>query len=954
MRSETVRPRKTLRNKIILLFISMIVIMIIGTVVTLTTFFHINQISNKVNEEHQPAAYYSLELINRINKTSSLVNDYLLTKDEKFKSEVYLLKRHILKKLSENKHESLHQAKKKNINKLMSEYFNYIDTLFTLRDSQIDNYPGLALTIRLTDPHTLAYLGILNEAINSEPEDLSESAKHNVMMLLNDLRYSWIQMNNAYRIFISTRADNDMINFYSYSDVNGATHKKLRAMNVDIGFGVLDELESHRRIRLKNVPKVVKVFQSEGWRRDIYILKTKVYPLLNQINSILETYSNNQVSAASNESRQLNLLINNTTLIVSLILFIGLIITFAMAIIIQRSVKPLFELERQIHNRTIKTPMQLNEELLSLDNEIGSLARVFDKMNSNIIQENKSLIKAENKFEVLLYSLPTATIIIDKLGRIRLFNNEAELLFGYAELEILGKSVERLMPERFSTGPDTLLEKFTKSPELLQLSNHKELYGIHKDGHEFQVEISLSRIDMKNDLMVSASIRDITEHVETEKRLTHQANYDILTDLPNRILVMTRLEQAIVAAKRDNNNVAVMFIDLDQFKNVNDTLGHSVGDKLLCRVAERLKNCVRTFDTVSRLGGDEFLVILPDVSSLRSTETIADKIITVLSKPYCIDNRDLYISASIGITGYPNDAKLPEVLFRNADAAMYQAKNAGRNTYRFFTDEMNNQLVKRLNVESELRKAIQNNELFIHYQPQFDLKTNTLVGVEALLRWTNPVLGSVDTEEFIAIAEETGMIDSIGDWVLQEACQAVSRWQHKYPNEIRLSVNISAVQFRVGDLVQKIKNTLEQTHFPPHLLELEITERILVEDNPSTSRILNDIKKLGIRLSLDDFGKGYSSLSYLKRFPFDVLKIDRSFIADLNVDKESTLLCKAISAMANSLQLDIIAEGVETSEQYLTVREMGVNIAQGHYFGKPMRLDEFNTQLSHSSFAEIY
>lgn len=924
----------------------------IGTMITFITLSNITKIGKEVTEVHQPAAYKALELTMHMNKATTKVNDYLLTKDNDFKNEFIELKRLIIESYNNNhmgfKHNPNHE-----LGILFTKYFDLVDRLYALSDSDIDNFPGLALAIEKTDPHTLAYLGLLNEALNEEYEDLSASETLQVITVLNDLRYSWIQMNNAFRIFISTRSDNDIDNFYSYSEVNGDLHKKIRATGFDIGFGTLDQLEHHRSERLKNVPKVVDIFQNVGWRQDLYLLKTEVYPLLNRINQTLENHADQQVRAASKDSEELSALIQRTSIIIVAILILGLVITISIAIVVQKGVKPLFTLAKALQFTSIKKPMALNKDLLSLDNEIGYLARAFEQMNQNLIRDLRELEKAETKFQVLLSSSPNATIIIDRAGRINLFNREAERIFGYDEAEVIGKPIEKLLPERFIKGHSALLNDFMENPTFRSIDASRELSGLHKNGEEFPVEINLAPIEIKDGLLVSASIRDITVQKEAEKRLLHQANYDTLTDLPNRILVIDRLEQAIISAKRKNKVVAIMFIDLDQFKNVNDTLGHTVGDKLLCAVAERLLECVRAYDTVARLGGDEFLMILPDLNNLIYSEHIADKVISSLSHPFNIDKRDLYISASIGITGFPNDGDDPEALFRKADAAMYQAKDAGRSTYRFFTDDMNALLLKRLDIESRLRVALLNDELYLDYQPQVSLTTNKMVGAEALLRWKNPTLGLVDTEEFIPIAEETGIIGAIGDWVLEQACIAAHKWQKISKDEIRLTINISAVQFRVGDLVNKIKSVLERTHLPAHLLELEITERILVEDNPNTSRILNDLKRLGIRLSLDDFGKGYSSLSYLKQFPFDVLKIDKSFVTDLGSNNENTSLCKAIVAMSESLNLEVIGEGVETAVQYHSLCEMGADSAQGYFFNKPMSDHDFEKLLQSPTLTRV-
>ena len=446
--------------------------------------------------------------------------------------------------------------------------------------------------------------------------------------------------------------------------------------------------------------------------------------------------------------------------------------------------------------------------------------------------------------------------------------------------------------------------------------------------------------------MTENLVDDINERRQAEARLVQQANFDTLTGLPNRLLAADRLSQAIAHAHRKGLSVAVMFLDIDRFKNVNDTLGHSVGDRLLTEVASRLSESVKEDDTVARLGGDEFLIILPELNTLTAAEIVAERILEKISHPFSLEDRELFTSASIGITGYPEDSDDPDMLLRNADSAMYQAKDAGRNTFRFFTPEMNIRLLKRLEMESQLRYALSREEFYLNFQPQVDIKSGKLVGVEALLRWNNSQLGSVPPDDFIPLAEETGLINAIGEWVLIQACRIAATWQQQTADGIRVSVNVSAVQFRNTDLVRTVCHALEVSGLPASLLELEITERLLVEDNPNTSRMLEDIKQTGVRLSLDDFGKGYSSLSYLKRFPFDVLKIDRAFISGVTTNSEDAALCRAITAMASSLNLSIVAEGVETKEQWDFLETHGADLAQGYYVSKPLSAEGFDAFLT--------
>ncbi|MEN8803799.1 MAG: EAL domain-containing protein [Thiogranum sp.] len=579
--------------------------------------------------------------------------------------------------------------------------------------------------------------------------------------------------------------------------------------------------------------------------------------------------------------------------------------------------------------------------LVSTHDEVGMLADTFNQMTANLIDDINERKQAEEKFQAVLKAAPDAIVIVEQSGKIVLANLQAEQLFGYDEGELIGKPLELLMPERYRRGHESRRQSMFSKPRFRPMGEDLELCGLRKDGSEIPLEISLGPIETRDGLLIISAIRDISDRKQTEARLVQQASIDSLTGLPNRLLATDRLSLALAHARRTQQNVAVMFLDIDRFKQVNDTLGHSVGDQLLREVAHRLSQCVRADDTVARLGGDEFLIILPELGALASAEILAEKILESLSQPYTLSDRELFVSASIGITGYPEDSDDPEVLMRDADAAMYRSKEAGRNTYRFFTPEMNIQLLKRMDMEAQLRYAITNNELFLHFQPLVDTRSARLVGAEALLRWRNPALGLVPADKFIPLAEETGFINAIGEWVLMQACHAASMWQDRFPDALPVSVNVSAVQFRNGDLVETVRRALQANKLPAALLEFEITERLLIEDATDTKRILKELKQMGVRLSLDDFGRGYSSLNHLKHYPFDALKIDRSFVSRITQGNEESALCKAITAMANELNLSVVAEGVETEQQWTLLRSHGTDLMQGHYISSPLDGDAF-------------
>ena len=441
------------------------------------------------------------------------------------------------------------------------------------------------------------------------------------------------------------------------------------------------------------------------------------------------------------------------------------------------------------------------------------------------------------------------------------------------------------------------------------------------------------------------SIGDITERKEHERQLQHQANYDSLTELPNRLLAMDRLSQSLAHAKRNKKQVGVLFIDLDNFKKINDTLGHDIGDHHLIEISHRLKQCTREEDSVARLGGDEFLMILQDIEQIEEVDHVCQRILQVLAKSVSINGYECFTTASIGITLFPNDGDNPQALLRNADTAMYRAKETGKNTYRYFTSEMNQESIARLNMESYLRHALENNELSLHYQAVVDIPTGNIVGAEALLRWNSPQYGTVPPDTFIPLAEESGLIIEFGDWVLETACKQAQKWRQKTGHHFLLAVNVAFPQFRDGHLVKTVHNVLRKTGLPPACLELELTERLLMEDETECAQALKELHDMGVRISIDDFGTGYSSLSYLKRFPVNTLKIDRSFVSNIDDSPENIPLITAIISMSHALGLNVIGEGVETKEQLDFLKDKNCNYAQGYYLYKPMPVEQFDACL---------
>ena len=446
--------------------------------------------------------------------------------------------------------------------------------------------------------------------------------------------------------------------------------------------------------------------------------------------------------------------------------------------------------------------------------------------------------------------------------------------------------------------------------------------------------------EMANDLAYGIeTLRTRVEHEVAERKLEFLAHHDMLTGLPNRVLLRDRFEQALAQADRNRSGVAMLFLDLDNFKQVNDTLGHNFGDQLLLKVVERLRGCLRDSDTISRQGGDEFVVLLPHLSDLGAIGGIAQHIVEAFSEPFEIDNYAINTTFSIGISMYPLDSREFDTLLRNADTALYQAKDSGRNTYRFFSERMNIDAQEQLHLQGQLRNALKNREFLLHYQPQIDIASERIVGAEALVRWQHPELGLIPPGRFIPLAERSGLIIPIGEWVLQEACRQAQAWREQ-GQPLVMAVNLSALQFKRGTLVDTVAQALRLSGLPAELLELELTESILLQDVDIAIKTLHSLKEMGVKLSIDDFGTGYSSLSYLKRLAVDKLKIDQSFVRDLTDDVDSSAIVRAIIQLGHTMQLKVIAEGVETDAQLDFLRTYGCDEVQGYLYSRPVVASE--------------
>ncbi|HER27192.1 MAG TPA: EAL domain-containing protein [Rhodospirillales bacterium] len=483
-----------------------------------------------------------------------------------------------------------------------------------------------------------------------------------------------------------------------------------------------------------------------------------------------------------------------------------------------------------------------------------------------------------------------------------------------------------------------LLQEVRQSEE-----KHFTFETVHRraDDTVYPVEIYLQyNPDTEPDTFTSV-VRDITVRKRAEETIRNQAQIDALTGLPNRTVFFDRLVMAQLQADRENHLVALHFLDLDNFKNVNDSRGHGIGDILLNEVGKRLKQVVRKSDTIARLGGDEFAIIQSRINNVDDAEMLASKVLRALSDPFDIANNQLFIGASMGITIYPFDDQTPEELLRNADIAMYEAKNRGRNGFAFYDINMSDAIRDRNELEQDLHGALEKGEYFLVYQPKVLNSSGDVVGMEALVRWRHPSRGVILPTDFIPIAESTGLIVELGAWVLREAASQAVSWQDQGMAKLIMAVNLSAVQFRDAHLIELIRSTLEETGLDPTLLEIEITESTAMDDASNAARILDSLKAIGVRISLDDFGTGYSSLAYLKRFPLDTIKIDMSFIHDILTSSNDAAIVQAVINMGQALDMTVIAEGVETGDQYAHLADSGCDEVQGYYFSKPVRAEDF-------------
>lgn len=641
-------------------------------------------------------------------------------------------------------------------------------------------------------------------------------------------------------------------------------------------------------------------------------------------------------------------------IVAAILVLIGLTIQFAF--LRKMVIQPLKKLVEAVQAVNEKNFTGLTSSTNADKGEIHELATTFanllrrlsDAQNEAARQANRAINAEKELNRTIVQSSPLAIYTRDVKGLITAWNHACEQMFGWSAAEVIGKTLPTI-PEGEEEESMRLRDRVLESTEAVQIEVKRQ----KRDGTCIYLITNLSALrnelgGLEGYLAIAA---DITARKAAEQKIEFLAHHDVLTRLPNRRLVEERFNLAAEHARRQQAQVGIVFLDLDNFKAINDSFGHSVGDSYLKEIAQRLGQCVRISDTISRQGGDEFLIVLGGLSRREDIVPALEKTMQLVQQPVTVDGNELSVSMSVGISFFPKDGEKFDELLKKADMAMYRAKEEGKNTYRFFDEEMNVQEINQHSIRVGLKRALERKEFILHYQPQMDLHTGAVVGVEALIRWNHPEQGLVPPMKFIHIAEESGMIVPIGAWAIHEACRQAAKWIATGFDNFSMAVNLSSTQLKSGDLEHTVTTALEQSGLPAHHLELELTESLLIHNVDKVQAMIKRLKNLGVSIAIDDFGTGYSSLSYIKRLDVDKLKIDRSFIKDLARDQDDTAIVTAIIQMAHSLKLKTVAEGVEDADIAAKLSQLQCDEAQGFYFAKPMPPEEcFNymTEAGHT------
>ncbi|HEX2836414.1 MAG TPA: EAL domain-containing protein [Thermoanaerobaculia bacterium] len=594
-----------------------------------------------------------------------------------------------------------------------------------------------------------------------------------------------------------------------------------------------------------------------------------------------------------------------------------------------------------------------NDEAIPVEITIAPAGRGHDATFTAFVRDisarqraERELEQREKRFRTIVEKSWSGVVLLDSELRFSLTSSSTHHLIGYEEEELVGRSLfEFIHPREVGKAR----EIFNRILEKANHETHGELRFRHKDGRWIWLEgFSQNLLHEPSVGAVVLNYRDVSQRKETEKQLEYRAYYDSLTGLPNRLLFRDRLVNSLAHAQRNRVGVAVMYLDVDHFKLINDGLGHSFGDLLLADVARRLQASLRASDTISRIGGDEFSILLPEVTNAEAVAGVARKILEALAKPFKVQNHEIFVTASIGISCFPADGEDAETLLKCADAAMYRAKELGRNQAQLFTASMNERYVRRLALEQHLHHAIERQQLELYYQPLYDRARRRIVSLEALLRWRDPHRGIVQPSEFIELAEETGMIVGIGEWALRTACNQLKRWHERGLTSLRMAVNISAVQLQHRGLVDVVRSALSDADLAPQMLQLEITESAAMQSFDLTLNVLRELRAMGVSVAVDDFGTGQSSLIYLKHFPIDTVKIDKEFLREVTSDETAAAIVSYVINLAHTLGLKVVAEGVETEEQYTFLRHYACDLMQGYLFSKPLPADDVFPFLQHA------